>query len=250
MYVCIYIYICFSIAPQVNQYLPVILKLCAEFLPAAPVDYSPSEVRETISRSSVLQFVAECCIPKQCVAVCCSALQCVEVCDTISLRRPHNHDALQHTATHCNTLQRTATHRNATHRNAPQRTATHRSALQRTATHCNTLQHTTTAAIVWQGPGKRLLHTNSRIRARTIYLPTSFIFPQKSPVYLQKSPVYPQKSPVYPQKPAARAVFSPSEVCIAYMIRIDNIYISNYITYFILSSHMCDVHVYYSNVGS
>jgi len=144
VYVCIYIYICFSIAPQVNQYLPVILKLCAEFLPAAPVDYSPSEVRETISRSSVLQFVAECCIPKQCVAVCCSALQCVEVCDTISLRRPHNHDALQHTATHCNTLQRTATHRNATHRNAPQRTATHRSALQRTATHCNTLQHTAT----------------------------------------------------------------------------------------------------------
>jgi len=145
VYVCIYIYICFSIAPQVNQYLPVILKLCAEFLPAAPVDYSPSEVRETISRSSVLQFVAECCIPKQCVAVCCSALQCVEVCDTISLRRPHNHDALQHTATHCNTLQRTATHRNApqrtaTHRNAPQRTAAHCNALQHTATHCNTLQ--------------------------------------------------------------------------------------------------------------
>ena len=46
---------------------------------------------------------------------------------------PANKQALQHTATHCNTLQYTATQCNAL-----QRTATHCNTLQRTATHCNT----------------------------------------------------------------------------------------------------------------
>jgi len=52
-------------------------------------------------------------------------------------------NALQHTATNCNTLQQTATH-TATPCNTRQHTATYYSALQHTATHCNTLQHTTT----------------------------------------------------------------------------------------------------------
>ena len=48
-------------------------------------------------------------------------------------------DALQHTATQCNTLQHIATRCNAL-----QHTATHCNTLQHIAMHCNTLQHTAT----------------------------------------------------------------------------------------------------------
>jgi len=79
---------------------------------------------------SMLQHVAACCSMLQYVAVCCSVLQCAageEALFRQSIYRTHN--ALQHTATHCNTLQHTATHCNT---------------LQHTATHFNTLQHTVT----------------------------------------------------------------------------------------------------------
>jgi len=79
----------------------------------------------------------------------CNALQhTATLCNTMQRSATH-YNALQHTATLCNTLQRSATHCNALQHTATlcnilQRSATHCNALQHTATLCNTLQHTAT----------------------------------------------------------------------------------------------------------
>ena len=79
---------------------------------------------------------------------CAEALQHTAThCDTLQHTAAHC-NTLQHTATHCHTLQCTATRSSTLYHSTAhctlRHTAAHCNTLQHTATHCNTLQHTAT----------------------------------------------------------------------------------------------------------
>jgi len=91
-------------------------------------------------------------------------------------------EALQHTATHCNTLQHTATRSDTPlndhlimrefvrHRNALQHTTTHCDTLQHTATHCNTplIDHLVMSEFVSRPPSYLSRHKRVRVRSSVL----------------------------------------------------------------------------------
>ena len=176
--------ICMTVSTE-NAINVCMLYMCAYLQKCATLQHAATRCNTLQQITTDYNALERVRVMHTCVHACSSIHVCIsiEACLQARIQKDWVRDALQHTATHCNTLQHTATHCNAeaclraliqgdftnntevvqtmtvllasseaslrryiaaTHCNTLQHTATHCNTLQHTATPCNTLQHTAT----------------------------------------------------------------------------------------------------------